>query len=158
MPTERKRITLIPDTRSLDVLGYSLGEDGDTLCGVGPARRLAKLVERASRELDAVLSRAEWNAIADVMNGCADLYDYAESDVPAILMLKHNLMNSPGIDKKWKIKLPDLLRKLDSLSDTHGEAILCAVRWAWRHCDEWDHAKDEWWKPAFRNATAAASQ
>jgi hypothetical protein len=150
MPTEHKRLTFIPDAEALAVLGYSIEEDGATLCGVGPARRLARLIERASRELDAVLVRAEWNAIADVMNGCADLYDYAESDVPALVMLRYNLTDSPGIDKKWKFKLPDLIGKLDALNDTHGEAILCAVRWAWRHCDDWDHTKDEWWKPAFR--------
>jgi len=150
MPTEKKRATFIPDSRALAALGYSIEEDGDTLCAVGPARRLARLIERASRELDASLSRGEWNAIADVMNGCADLFDYADTGVPALLMLRHNLMDSPGIDRKWKIKLPDLLAKLDALTDTHGEAILCAVRWAWRHCDAWDHTKDEWWKPAFR--------
>lgn len=151
MPTERKRITLIPDTDALTTLGYSLEEDGDTLCGVGPARRLAKLVERASRELNAVLTRREWNAIADVMNGCADLYDYAESDIPALLMVRANLQDSPGIDAKWKIDLAELLRKLESLTETHGEAILCAVRWFWRQCEQQiDYTKAEWWTPKFR--------
>lgn len=152
MPTDRKRLTFIPDDDALAVLGYSTVEDGDTICGVGPARRLAKLVERASRELSAVLTRGEWNAIADVMNGCADLFDYADTGTPALLMLKANLQDSPGIDKKWKIKLPDLFAKLGALTDTHGEAILCAVRWAWRNVDAWDHLKDEWWTPAFRRA------
>lgn len=155
MPTKKDRLTFIPDDDALAVLGYSVGEDGDTLCGVGPARRLARLVERAARELSAVLTRPEWNAICDVMNGCADLYDYADTAVPALLMLKANLQDSPGIDRKWRIKLPDLLAKLDALTDAHGEAILCAVRWAWRHCDERHHARDEWWQPAFRRAKAA---
>lgn len=152
MPTKKGRLTFIPDPDALAVLGYSVEEDGATLCGVGPARRLARLVERAARELDAALSRAEWNAIADVMNGCADLYDYADTGVPALLMLRANLQDSPGIDRKWKFRIPDLLAKLDALTETHGEAILCAVRWAWRHVEAWDHSEDEWWQPAFRRA------
>lgn len=154
MPVSKPRITFLPDLDALATLGYDTDEDGQTLCGVGPARRLASLVERAARELSAVLTRGEWNAIADVMNGTADLYDYADSDVPALLMLKANLQDSPGIDRKWKIKLPDLLGKLDALTDTHGEAILCAVRWAWRNSQTWDHARDEWWLPAFRRLHA----
>lgn len=153
MPSDpKRRVTGLPDYDALAVLGYDVTEDGQTLCIAGPQRRLARLVSRAARELGAVLTRGEWNAIADVMNGCADLYDYAESGVPALLMVKANLQDSPGIDKKWKIRLPDLLRKLDALTDTHGEAILCAVRWAWRNVDAWDHAKDEWWTPTFRRA------
>lgn len=156
MPTEPKaRVTGYPDRAALAVLGYSVEEDGQTGAITGPQRRLARLVSRAARELDAVLDRNEWNAIADVMNGTADLYDYADSDVPALLMVRANLEDSPGIDKKWKIKLPELLAKLQALTPVHGEAILCAVRWAWRNVDAWDHAKDEWWKPTFRAVTEA---
>lgn len=152
MPTDRKRLTYIPDADALAVLGYSVEEDGATLCGTGPARRLARLVEAAARELAAVLTRREWNAIADVMNGTADLYDYADSGVPALLMVRANLQDSPGIGRKWRLDPAELLGKLGALTPTHGEAILCAVRWAWRNVDAWDHAKDEWWTPAFRRA------
>lgn len=149
MPSDPKlRITGIPDRDALTVLGYDLDEDGQTLCITGPQRRLAQLVERAARDIP--LSRAEWNAVADVMNGCADLYDYAESSVPALLMVAANLEDSPGIGEKWSVDAKALLRKLQRLTPTHGEAILAAVRWAWRHVDAWDHAKDEWWTPAFR--------
>lgn len=150
MPTDVKRLTAIPDLEALAVLGYDVTEDGQTGCVVGPARRLAKLVEQATAELSAVFGRNEWNAIADVMNGCADLYDHAGTDVPALMMVRMNLQDSPGIEKKWKIKLPELTRKLEALTTLHGEAILCAVRWAWRHCDDWDHQQDEWWRPEFR--------
>ncbi len=152
MPTERPRITGIPDTDALTVLGYSVDEDGQSLCVTGPAKRLAKLVERAARDIP--LSRAEWNAVADVMNGCADLYDYAESDVPALLMVTANLQDAIGIEEKWKVDVKAICRKLNRLTPTHGEAILAAIRWAWRHCDAWDHSKDEWWTAAFRRASA----
>lgn len=155
MPTPKARITAIPDTDALTVLGYDLTEDGQTLCVTGPARRLARLVERAAKELEAVLDRPSWNAIADVMNGCADLYDYADSGLPALLLITANLQDSPGPGEKWRVDVRRLCRSLNALTPTHGEAILCAVRWAWRHCGDWDHAKDEWWTPAFRRAAAA---
>lgn len=154
MPSDPKlRITGIPDRDALTVLGYDLDEDGQTLCITGPQRRLAQLVERAARDIP--LSRAEWNAVADVMNGCADLYDYAESSVPAPLMVAANLEDSPGIGVKWGVDVKALLRKLQRLTPTHGESILAAVRWAWRHVDAWDQAKDEWWTPAFRRQAQA---
>lgn len=149
MATERKRVTGIPDTESLTILGYSVGEDGQTGVITGPARRLARLVTAATRELGAVLEHAEWNAIADVMNGSADIYDYADTEVPAIMMIVANLQDSDGIGKKWEIDVADLARRLNALTPLHGEAILCAVRWAWRNCEAWDHA-DEWWTPAYR--------
>lgn len=156
VPTEQKRLTAIPDLDALAVLGYSTDEDGQTACVTGPARRLARLVEQATAELRPVIVRAEWNAIADVMNGCADLYDYADSDVPALLMVRANLADSPEIGEKWGVDVADLCRRLEALTPLHGEAILCAVRWAWRHCDDWDHTRDEWWEPAFRRLKSRA--
>lgn len=147
------RVTGYPDTDALAVLGYDLPEDGPTAVIQGPARRLARLVERAAAEIK--LDRAEWNAVADVMNGSADLYDYAGSDVPPGLLIRGNLDDTPGIGEKWGIKVPALLKKITALSPIHHEAILCAVRWAWRHCDEWDHTTDEWWTPAFRRGQRA---
>lgn len=152
MPTDKTRITAIPDAAALAVLGYDTDEDGQTACVVGPARRLARLVTRAARDLDAVITRNEWNAIANVTNGCADLYDYADTDVPPLLLLRADLEDSPGLGEKWGVDVPDLCRRLEALTPAHGEAILCAVRWAWRHCDEWNHATDSWWQPAFRLA------
>lgn len=156
MPTEQRRVTGIPDHAALAVLGYDLDEDGQTGVIVGPARRLARLVEGAARELDAVLNRAEWNAIADVLNGCADLYDYADTDIPAILLVRSNLADSPELGAKWQVDVPDLCRRLEALTPLHGEAILCAVRWAWRHCKAWDHTHASWWEPAFRRLRCTA--
>lgn len=150
MATTRPRVLVLPDTDALAAIGYDLSEDGNTACMTGPARRLARLVTQATAELAGVLSRPEWNAIAAVMNGCADLYDYADADVPALLLVRANLQDSREVGGEWGIDVPDLCRRLDALTPLHGEAILCAVRWAWRHCGEWDHARDEWWTPAFR--------
>ena len=156
MPTDRDRVTAIPDLEALAVLGYDPDEDGQSACVRGPARRLARLVEAAAADLEAALSRAEWNAVTDVMNGCADLYDYADTGVPALLMVRANLQDSPEVGEKWEIDVADLCRRLEALTPLHGEAILCAVRWAWRHCDAWDHQADDYWRPAFRRAHAQA--
>jgi hypothetical protein len=74
MPTEKRRITLIPDADALAVLGYDLADEATPITeAVNTAcRTAARLVAGATRELEAVLSRNEWNAIADVMNGTAD--------------------------------------------------------------------------------------
>ena len=48
MPTKKDRVNIILDADALAVLGYSVVEDGPTACGTGPAKRLAKLVERAA--------------------------------------------------------------------------------------------------------------
>lgn len=152
MPTERRRITVIPDADALAVLGYDLSRDDTPISEAVnvTCRTAARLVAAATRELDAALTRGEWNAIADVMNGTADLYDYAGLSTPAILMVTANLQDSPGIDRKWKVDVADLITRLGALAPVHGEAILAAVRWFWAHPDEIDHAKHEWWKAGFR--------
>jgi hypothetical protein len=152
VPTEKKRITLIPDDDALAVLGRDLTADGATMAVNGALAEYAAVVERSARDLGAVLTRPEWNAIADVMNGCADLMDYGGPTIGPILMVTANLQDSPGIDKKWKIDTADLCRRLSALTAAHGYAILAAVRWFWAHPDEINHGKDVWWSVAFRHA------
>lgn len=152
MPTDKRRITIIPDAGALAVLGYDLADAPITEAVTTACRTAARLVAGATRELEAVLSRAEWNAIADVMNGTADLYDYAGLHAPALMMVAANLLDSPGIGKKWKVDVGELVAKVNALTPTHGEAILAAVRWFWGHPDRIDHAKDEWWKAGGRVA------
>jgi hypothetical protein len=150
VPTEKKRITLIPDDDALAVLGRDLTADGATMAVNGALAEYAFVIDRSARDLAAVLDRKEWNAIADVMNGCADLMDYGGPQFSPLLMVTANLQDSPGIDKKWKIDVPDLCRRLSALTAVHGYAILAAVRWFWTH--KVNHQKDEWWTAAFRHA------
>lgn len=162
MPTERKRLTLIPDVESLAVCGRDIrpGEGGkwsDATQQVnGVIRRHALLIEQAGRELAAVLTRGEWNLIADVNNGTADLWDYSGSDMPAMSMIAANVEDGHRLDgagEKWGVDVPGLLAKLRALTPTHGEAIADAVRWFWDH-DGIDHTAAEWWHPAFRRRAA----
>lgn len=158
MPTERPRVTLIPDAIASAIAGYDLTPDPEsgrreyTAAINGSIRRYAALIERGASELDAVLSREEWNALADANNGCADLYDYIEGG-PAtspLLMFWANVQDSEGLGAKWGIDQRGLVKKLKALAPHHGEAILAAVRWFWQHCETVDSLKDEWWKPAYR--------
>lgn len=152
MPTIKRRVTIIPDDEALAVMGYDLNLDRTVITEAinGSCRAAARLIAQAGRELEGVISRAEWNAIADAMNGSAELYDYGRVHTPALQMITANLEDSLGIGKKWKFDVADLCRRLDALTPTHGEAILAAVRWFWQHCQAINHRTDEWWRSAFR--------
>jgi len=156
MPTTKQR-TMIPiEPAPLAVAGWDVtpGDDGRregvTTAILGTVNRFAALVEQAGRELDAVLTRDEWNALADANNGCYDLFDHAEPMTSPLTILWANVQDSEGLGEKWGIDPRALVRKLKALAPLHGEAILAAVRWFWHHCDAIDHQKDEWWAPSFR--------
>jgi hypothetical protein len=157
MPTAKKRVMLQPDTAALVALGRDIGPDDDgnwtepTACINGALREYADALTRAAGELAAVLTRPEWNAVADVTNGCADLYDYMDGPhVGPLTMVWANLCDSPEAGAKWGIDVADLTARLRALTPLHGYAILAAVRWFWTHCEGIDHAGDSWWAPAFR--------
>ena len=162
MPTAHRRLalTLTPDTlAAAATLGRDLSPDPDRARGdasmavTGALAEYAAAIDRAARELDPVLTRAEWNAVADVMNGCADLYDYVGPQMSPLVMVTANLQDTPGIGEKWGIDTADLCRRLAALTPTHGYAILAAVRWFWTHL-QIDHGRDEWWTPAFRRTAS----
>jgi len=166
MPTERKRVALLPDVEALAIAGYDITPDDEgrwnepTTAINGACRRYAMLVEQAGRELASVLSRAEWNAIADVMNGSADLMDYSETPMVALQMIVPNLQDGDALEgtgKKWKIDVADVVRRLQSLTPAHGEAILAAVRWFWSHSAAIYHSKHQWWHPEFRRKAIRAT-
>lgn len=155
MPTDRRRVTLIAEPDTLSILGYDLDAEGVSITDahLAPLRRYARQVEQAGRELQAVLDRKEWNYLADVLNGCGDLWDLGDPGLPSLALIRAEADDGDrlnGLGKKWKVDVPDMLRKLEALSPAHGEAILAAVRWFWSHPEAIDHKKDEWWHPRFR--------
>ena len=157
MPTDHKRLTIIPDFQALATVGRDLRHktkpdrwENVTLGVNGALGELALLIESATTELDAALTRREWNAIADVMNGCADLYDYSGPQIGPLTLLVGNLQDSEGLGAKWGIDTADLVRRLQVLTPLHGFAILAAVRWFWAHCNDVDHQKHNWWLPRYR--------
>ena len=166
----RIAITLNPSlARSMRVLGLTpaidaadgVPADGATQLTAALAR-YADAVDRAGRELNQVFGREEWNLMADVLNGCADVWEYSPN--PSMYSLSliaaeiedgHRL---DGLGYKWfdendrkgsDAKVKVLLGKLGKLSSLHGDAIMAAIRFFWRHT-EIDHSEARWWTPEFR--------
>jgi hypothetical protein len=125
--------------------------------------RYAELLDRASREVDQILERDEWNYLVDVLNGCADLWDWSESPIPSLSLIRANAEDAHRLDgagDKWFGDEPGsadkatkiFLAKLGApkLQPIHGDAILAAVRWFWRHHQDINHTKHRWWTAEFR--------
>lgn len=153
MPTERRRVTAIPDGEALAACGYDPAVDPPTECVNAPAAALARLIGRGAKELAGLLDRAEWNATADANNGAFELA-YAGPLAPAFY-LPANVEDSPELKAKWGVRPGALAAKLRGLSPVQMEAVAAAVRFFWRHCDAIDHTADDWWEPDFRAAVAA---
>jgi hypothetical protein len=176
MPTDKKRVLITPEPSTLAVFGVD-ASDPDNLNAyviAGCLSRYARIVEQAAAELESALTRAEWNLIADTLNGCADLTDFAGSPIPPLTLVVAEVSDGHQLNRageKWLLaakeeSLPmtkarkladdraaDLVRRMSELTPAHGEAILAAVRWFWSHPDDIDHAKDDWWTVEFRRKT-----
>jgi hypothetical protein len=173
MATEYRRlsITITPAlSRSLAILGLSPDLEPDAGVPVpgaqqivGAITRYADAVDRASRELDKLLTREEWNYLADVLNGCADIWEWSETPMGSMFLIlaeaedAHSLNRTgdkwfgeelePGSgDKATKV----MLTKLRGLSQIHGDAILAATRYFWSHAQEVDHIEHQWWRVEYR--------
>lgn len=173
MGTTHKRATIIPDHDALAVLGV----EADTAGINGSLSRYAGLIERAAAELTAVLERAEWNYLADCLNGCADLW--MDTPIHTLTLIgaeaedAHRLnrtgdkwltsagdrLAKPAERKAADAKVAEMLAKLQSLTALHGEAIMAAVRHFWSEdgVESIDHTKDEWWTVKFRREARKAA-
>jgi hypothetical protein len=157
MPTKKRRISLCVDDHVFAVLSLDRMKHGATQISMALSR-YAEHVHRAGRHIEAILDRDEWNAIADVCNGCADLWDY--SGTSYLIMIQANVEDGhelDGLGYKWfgdgsvgDERIKNMLRKLDGMTNIEGDAIAAAVRYFWTHCHEIDHARDEWWMLAYR--------
>jgi hypothetical protein len=172
MPPEYRRIglALAPSlVRSMRILGLTPAVDArDGVPADGATQvtsalaRYADSVERAGRELCLVLDAQEWNLIADVMNGCADLWDYTESPMPILPLIRANVEDGHALDGagyKWfgdddrkgsDRRVRALSEKLRKLTPVQGDALAAAVRHFRRNCGDIDHLEARWWTPEFR--------
>lgn len=125
--------------------------------------RYAVAVGDAGRELERTLDRDEWNMIADLLNGCADLWDYSATPMPSLLLIRAQVEDGHRLDRsgdKWfgeeegDRKVKALLGKLAKMSTIHGDAILAAARYFWRHAGI-DHNEDRWWAVTHRTEVKA---
>jgi hypothetical protein len=173
MPFDGRRIQVSITKRfanSLRVLGYE--PDGDPNAGVEPAgatqvsaaiARYADAVDRAGRELARLLTRPEWNMIADLLNGCADLWDYTETPMDPMYLILAQIEDGQRLDgagDKWlgdelkrgsgDKKTGELMAKLRGLTQIHGDAILAAARYFWTNHETIDFREHPWWSVEYR--------
>ncbi len=171
MPTDKRQISLTIDLDLLRALALDPKEHGAVQVAAALAR-YAEHVGRAARRVEKVLIRAEWNALADVLNGCADLWDYSETPLPHLLMIRADVEDGhrlDGLGCKWfgdgqagDRGIKDLLCKLGKMTDLEGDAIAAAVRFFWTDppllgARRIDHGTDEWWTLAYRTGKEGAS-
>lgn len=154
MPTEQRRIQVIVDEDVFRTLGLDPVNDGAPAFAAA-LRRYATAVEKAGKRLDKVLERGEWNAIADAMNGSILLEDMT----PELSWLTHLRANVEdgikldGLDDKWEIDGPKLVRKIAKMTEIEGDAIAAAVRFFWADAsgaNTINHHRDAWWTASFR--------
>ena len=132
---------------SLRTLGYS-PDHPLSLQIQESVKILADLVHRASVEVEKILDPEEWNLIADVLNGCLDLYLYSESSLPASLLLTAQVEDAHRLDRvgdKWfeadsDRRMTALRFKIQDMSELQCHVVLAAVRYFWtvqEHPDDW---------------------
>jgi hypothetical protein len=167
-PNRKRHIMLTltePVCRSLRVLGL----DPDSKGGVGPGgggcgsvqvgvalARYAYGIERATRDLAALLNDDEWTFLADAINGGLSLFGDRESTV---VLETHRLIAFSLLDAYGSNGLADhwfgdgkgneattvLCAKLLKLEPIHGDAIGAAIRYFWNHADDPDIDSRKWW-------------
>jgi hypothetical protein len=173
MPTEKRRIAFtLREPGPLNVLGLDPDlEEGQ--CGAiqvwAALWRLAAVIEEGAATVEKKLDRADWNLLADVMNGTADLFDHAERPVGStaggILANVEDGHALDGVGHKWypegqaNARVRQLARVLKGCSRAEAEAIHAALRWSWTHTGPEhpiDHHADDWWTVAFRTGRRRA--
>lgn len=163
MATEKKRILVtVHDEWPYRVLGI----EPSSYPIATALSQYARAIEDATASVSQVLGRQEWNYLADVLNGCGDIY--AESGLSARLVLTAEAEDAHRLNRtgdKWfapddpavvvEGESPDervaaLLLTLRGLSEIEAQAVLLAVRHFWERSEEIDHTVDEWWGIAHR--------
>ena len=157
MPTERRRIMLtVLDDTPLRVLGLDPAEAGATQIWAALVRH-ADAVGRAGRDLERLLSPEGWCLVADVLNGCADLWDLSGTPISTLTLIAAEVEDGhrlDGLGDKWfgegkgDSGVKALLSTLRGLTPAHGEAVLAAVRFFWSRPDL--GVEDKWWKVSAR--------
>jgi hypothetical protein len=162
MPTLKRRIQLSVDGDVFRVLALDPERHGAVPVSAALAR-YAQHIARASREVEYLLDRDEWNLLADVLKGRDTLRDHPGRPLSHLLLIKAMVEDGhrlDGVGYKWfgneagDARVRALVKRLNGLSDLHGDAIAAAVRYYWDAHERVDRQNDEWWKLAFRTQEA----
>jgi hypothetical protein len=153
MATERR--IAVTDTPALDDLARPHKSEGMRQA----LHEYARLISRASREIEGQFSREEWNYLADVLNGCWELWETNVDDPTTLIVAEvedaHHL-NRAGdkwlgsVGKASDKAVADFSRRLQALTPLHAYAMLASVRWFWTHHEKIDWTVQEWWRVGFR--------
>lgn len=161
MPPKNEQFSIYPDAADLAVIGANLPRNRAAACNWAIA-----CWARTLRESQPELERAEWNYLADALNGTS-LLDAATWTASHLALEVHDAHRLNRLGDKW---LPDdppeadkaalrLEHRIADLTYPQTQYVLLAVRFFWSHLRmaAIDHAVDEWWTVAFRAAAMEAA-
>jgi len=160
MPAKNKQLSVYPDPTALAIVG-----------GNSPAcNRAIECWAHVLRESMPELDRAEWNYLADALNGTILDETWSGEYLIAEVSDAHELNR---LGDKWFIEetasqtaaraagkrnakadaaVKRFLAKLQDLSYAQAQYVLAAVAFFWEHTDpnEIDANEDAWWEIPFR--------
>jgi len=164
----RKRITIEIEDTDRFILGGAIGQSRSAGTQLPALSRAATCWARLMRESQPNLTRAEWNLLADVLNGSFEgdwalgLYQHGAS---ALCLEVHDAQRLNGVGDKW-LGDPDrpgsgqaatetLLGKLEKLSWPEVQYIRTACDFFWSEpgLAAIDPQRDDWWTLEFRVRT-----
>ncbi len=150
----RKTLTVYPSPRVLAVLGTGAPTLNQAL------ECWAITIARATAENASLLSRPEWNYLADCGNGT--IWDPGFQEPGRLLAAQvEDAARLDGLGEKWLERPSDvtaLAEKLAGLSYSEAWGVIVAVEFFWENCDRIALSKDEWWTTTFRANIAALDQ
>lgn len=169
--SQRVMLTIHDDVRTaLTVLGCT-----SSSLAIGPALvAYARAIEYATASVSQALDRADWNYLADCLNGCWHVQ--ALSGLSARSALRAEAEDAHRLNRlgeKWYGTVPlgdeknaelvpasqqeiaqavdDLLTSIHAMTEIEAQAVLLAVRHFWNR-PEIDHTVDEWWTVQHRRS------
>ena len=153
-------ISSLGDEKSRPVLGDGISSAQQAVCCWTYA------IELATRRVETLLSREEWNYLADVNSGMASMTMAAnglESVQIQPTLLWANAQESAAerahewFTKDTEGRVSDLVAKLRKMSFVESWAVTLAIQWFWEHHDVVDHLHDRWWSIAHRREVDSRS-
>lgn len=155
----KRRIQVSVDPTVFRVLSLP-PDDAGSPAVTGALSRYARLVAIANRDLESIFSRAEWNALASLLNGNLSLTE-DPGDCSRLALVRAELVAAvrlgilppgwSGARRRDREAGEALIAKFDRLGDLHGEAIAAAVADFWRRPGgSVDPGSDPWWTVQFR--------
>lgn len=127
MARRRKILSATLSLLARNALDRRTGSEGRSAALSGLIERYDTLLDRVRPEL---LSRSEWMAICDALNGCW-LRGPDWMSIHGIGLQIHDSDRLDGLGRKWKIDAQALSRRLHEMSDAEQLAVVDTVERFW---------------------------